>query len=134
MNLIGNVWRALLSAAPVKVWAQIGAAMALTFVFVGYGAVIWRGPWAPAYQGQQINWLGYGMMAAAGLVLVALAAITGLNVNVHGGKDGVHASIDQDEGHPLKVETTVATTVTPASPAMATDQIDDPTQFGGPRG
>lgn len=116
MNLIGNVWRALLSAAPVKVWAQIGAAMALTFVFVGYGAVIWKGPWAPAYQGQQINWLGYGMMAAAGLVLVALAAITGLNVNVHGGKDGVHASIDQDEGHPLKVETTVATTVTPASP------------------
>lgn len=133
MNLIGNVWRALLSAAPVKVWAQIGAAMALTFVFVGYGAVIWKGPWAPAYQGQQINWLGYGMMAAAGLVLVALAAITGLNVNVHGGKDGVHASIDQDEAQPMAVKTTVETTVTPATPAPAAPE-DDPTLYGGPRG
>lgn len=116
--MIGRIWTALLSAAPVKVWAQIGAAVVLTFVFVGYGAVIWKGPWALAYQGQQINWLGYGMMAAAGLVLVALAAITGLNVNVHGGKDGVHASIDQDEGgQPMAFKTTVETTLTPAVPA-----------------
>lgn len=134
MSFVGKFWRALLAAAPVKVWAQIGAAMALTFVFVGYGAVIWKGPWAPAYQGQQINWLGYGMMAAAVLVLVALAAITGLNVNLHGGKDGLHASIDQDEVQPLKVETTVATTVTPATPPATNPDDDDPTQYGGPRG
>lgn len=116
--MIARFWAAILEAAPVKVWAQIGAAMVLTLVFVGYGAVIWKGPWALVHQGQQINWLGYGMMAAAGLVLVALAAITGLNVNVHGGKDGVHASIDQDDGgQPMAVKTTVETTVTPASPA-----------------
>lgn len=116
MNTVGKVWRALLAAAPVKIWAQIGAAMALTLVFVGYGLVIWRGPWEVAHQAQQLDWLGYGMIAAALLVLVALAAMTGLNVNLHGGKDGIHASIDQDEPQPLKVETTVATTVTPATP------------------
>lgn len=124
--MIGRLWTALIAAAPVKIWAQIGAGMALTLVFAGYGLVIWLGPWAAVHQSQQINWLGYGMMAAALLVLVALAAITGLNVDLHGSKDGVHARIDQDEGHPLKVETTVATTVTPASNGATEDSGELP--------
>jgi uncharacterized membrane protein YcjF (UPF0283 family) len=119
--MIARAWKAILAAAPVKIWAQIGAAMSLTLVFAGFGLVIWLGPWAPALQGKQIDWLGYGMMAAALLVLVALAAITGLNVDLHGSKDGVHARIDQDEAQPMKVETTVATTVTPAQPATSND-------------
>lgn len=119
--MIARIWRALLAAAPVKIWAQIGAAMALTLVFVGYGLVIWRGPWEVARQAQQIDWLGYGMMAAAILVLVALAAITGLNVNIHGGKDGLHASIDQDEAQPLAVETVTKTTIMPAPAAPSED-------------
>ena len=113
--MIARIWNALLAAAPVKIWAQIGAGMALTLVFAGYGAVIWLGPWAPAYQGQQINWLGYGMMAAAALVLVALAAITGLNIDAHAGKDGFHTRIDQDDDHSVTVQTKVETKVTPAA-------------------
>ena len=35
--MIGNVWRALIAAAPVKIWAQIGAAMAGTLVLLGFG-------------------------------------------------------------------------------------------------
>jgi hypothetical protein len=121
MNLIANTWRALLAAAPVKIWAQIGAGIALTFVFVGFGLVIWLGPWAPERQQQQLELLGWGLMAAACLILVALVAITGLSVNIRGGREGIQASIDQDEAQPLKVETKVETTVTPAAPTPADD-------------
>lgn len=111
-GLVASVWRALIAAAPVKIWATIGAGVALTLVFVGFGLVIWRGPWLPTYQGQQIAWLGYGMLSAALLVLVALAAITSLGIDLHASKDGVHARIDQDDPAPsVTVET--RTTVTP---------------------
>lgn len=106
--MIASIWRAMLAAAPVKIWAQIGGAMALTLVMVGFGLVIWLGPWLPARQAQQIDWLGYGMVSAALLTLVALAAITGLSINFKGGKDGVSGSIDQDE--PAAVVTTTTTT------------------------
>ena len=121
MNLIGNVWRAVLAAAPVKIWAQIGAAVTLSMMAFAALAIIWHGPWPSERIGQRLDLVFYLAVGLEVLVLVALAAITGLNVNLHGGKDGLHASIDQDEVQPLKVETTVATTVTPAQPATAND-------------
>lgn len=111
---VARVWHALIVAAPVKIWAQIGAGIALTLVFVGYGLVIWLGPWAPERQAQQLQWLGWGMISAAFLILVALTAITGLSVNVRGGRDGLVASIDQDEAQPLAVRTVTETTIEPA--------------------
>ena len=111
--MIGGIWRAFLAAAPIKIWAQIGAGIALTLVFVGFGLVIWLGPWAPERQAQQLQWLGWGMVSAAFLILVALTAITGLSVNVRGGRDGLVASIDQDEAQPLAVRTVTETTIAP---------------------
>lgn len=115
--MIARAWKAVLAAAPVKIWAQIGAAVALSGVLLLGGWVIWKGPWAAIHQGKQLDALFYLLVGVELLMMVALAAITGLNVNLHGGKDGLHASIDQDEAQPMKVETTVATTVTPAQPA-----------------
>ncbi|MET3527278.1 hypothetical protein [Phenylobacterium koreense] len=120
-GLIVRAWRAVLAAAPVKIWAQIGAAVALTMVLVAGAWVIWKGPWAAVYQGKQLDALFYLLVGVELLMMVALAAITGLSVNVHGGRDGIHASIDQDEAQPLEVKTTVATTVKPASLAPADD-------------
>lgn len=119
--MIGRIWRALLAAAPVKIWAQIGAGIALTLVFVGFGLVIWLGPWLQDRQQQQLDLLGWGLICSAFLILVALVAITGLSVNVHGGKDGLHASIDQDDAPPLAVETVTKTTITSAPAAPADD-------------
>lgn len=110
-----EVLRALFAAAPVKIWAQIGAGVALTLVFVGFGLVIWLGPWLEDRQQQQLDLLGWGLICSAFLILVALVAITGLSVNVHGSKDGLHASIDQDDAARLAVETVAKTTITPAA-------------------
>lgn len=132
-GMVSRVWRALLAAAPVKIWAQIGAAMAGTLVLLGFGLVIWLGPWLPEHQALQIEWLGRGLVIAGILTLVALVAITGLSVNVHGGRDGIHASIDQDEPQPLEVKTTVATTVTPAASALPADTGELPESEKLPR-
>lgn len=129
--MIGQIWRALIAAAPVKVWAQVGAAMAGTLVLVGFGLVIWLGPWLPEHQALQIEWLGRGMVITGFLTLVALVAITGLSVNVQGGRDGLRASIDQDEAQPLAVTTVTETTISPAPTTAAPD--DDPTRYAGPR-
>lgn len=126
MKFVAAVWRAVLAAAPVKIWAQIGAAVALTIVLVAGGWVIWKGPWAAIHQGRQLDALFYLLVGVELLMMVALAAITSLSVSLHGSKDGLHASIDQDEAQPLKVETTVATTVTPAAPAHAPDEGELP--------
>ncbi len=122
--LIAAVWRAILDAAPVKVWAQIGAAMISTVVLVGFGLVIWLGPWAIERQAQQLDWLGYGMLCAATFTVIALVAITGLSVNVRGGRDGIEAHLDQDDAAPLPpvVRTVTETTVSqPRSPAPPAD-------------
>lgn len=122
------VWYAMTTAAKVQVWAQIFGAMALSLMMLGFGLIIWLGPWLPVYQPTQIEWLGRGMVLSALLTLVALAAVTGLSINFHGGKDGLTASIDQDEVTPITVTTTTETTVTPPA------SVEDPAMFNGPRG
>jgi len=110
--MIGRVWAAMLAAGSLRFWAQIGAGMALTLVFVGYGVVIWRGPWAVTRQQQQLDLLGQGQIAAALMVLVALVCITGMKLGLSAGKDGVKADVERDD-EPPTVTTTTTTQVKP---------------------
>jgi hypothetical protein len=106
-----KLWSAMLAAGSLRFWAQIGAGMALTLVFVGYGLVIWRGPWAATRQQQQLELLGQGQIAAALMVLVALVCITGMKLGLSAGKDGVKADVERDDEPP-----TVTTTTTQVKP------------------
>lgn len=126
MGRLSAIWKAILDAATVKVWAQIGAAVALTFVLTAGGWVVWRGGWEVARQEQQLDALFYLLVGVEVLILVALAAITGLSVNLRGGKDGITASIDQDEAQPITVATTTTTTVTPAAAEVVPDDGELP--------
>jgi len=105
-----KIWAAMLAAGSLRFWAQIGAGMALTMVFVGYGLVIWRGPWAATRQQQQLDLLGQGQIAAALMVLVALVCITGMKLGLSAGKDGVKADVERDD-EPPTVTTTTTTEV-----------------------
>ncbi|MDO8912287.1 MAG: hypothetical protein Q8N10_03255 [Phenylobacterium sp.] len=117
--MIARIWKAMLAAAPVKIWAQIGGAAVLTLLLAVGTWAIWRGPWASQRPGQQLDAMFYLLVGVEVLVLVALAAITGLNVSFKGGRDGVSGSIDQDE-HATRIETVTKTTVTPPDGAAVT--------------
>ncbi len=106
-----KIWAAMLAAGSLRFWAQTGAGMALTMVFVGYGLVIWRGPWAATRQQQQLDLLGQGQIAAALMVLVALVCITGMKLGLSAGKDGVKADVERDDEPPTVTTTTTTTEV-----------------------
>lgn len=122
-HMPGRIWAGMMAVVIVaaRFWAQVGAAMALTIVFVGYGVVIWKGPWPVDRAQQQLDLLGQGHLLAGFLVLVALVCITGIRVGFDASRQGIRANIDRDDDDepPVapKVITTTTTEVTPAVPA-----------------
>lgn len=112
----GRVWAAMMAAASARFWAQVGAGMALTVVLVGYGLVIWLGPWPVTLAGKQLDLLGQGQLMAGFLVLVALVCITNMRVGLNATRDGLHADLDQSddpEPEPKVITTTTTTEVKP---------------------
>ena len=108
-NIPGRIWAGMMAAASARHWAQVGAAMTLTLVFVGYGVAIWKGPWPKGMTGRQLDLLGQGQLIAGFLVLVALICITGLTLNLNVGKEGLTADLERDE--PLMKPAAEATAV-----------------------
>ena len=109
--MIARIWTAMLLAGSLRFWAQTGAGMALTLVFMAYGAVIWRGPWPASAAPLQLELLGQGQLAAALMVLVALVCINGMKLGISGGKDGFKADVERDdEAAPVATVTTTTTT------------------------
>jgi hypothetical protein len=112
----GRIWAAMMAAAAPRFWAQVGAGMAMTVVLVGYGLVIWLGPWPVTLACKQLDLLGQGQLMAGFLVLVALVCITGMKVGFSGGREGFHADLDQPDEPPspppAKITTTTTTEVT----------------------
>ena len=123
-RFVSRIWAGLLTAAPPRFWAQIGAAMALTLFAGGLVLIIWKGPWTLAVEAARLDALAKIALALLGLILVALVAITELRVGISGGKDGFKADVEKDDGEGKPVATVITTTTTeieaPASPAKET--------------
>lgn len=107
--MIGRLWNAMLLAGSLRFWAQTGAGMALTLVFMAYGAVIWRGPWPASAAPLQLELLGQGQVMAGIMVLLALGCITGMKLGASVGKDGFKADVERDD-EPVATVTTTTTT------------------------
>lgn len=109
----GRTWAGMMKAAPVRLWLQAGAAVVLTVCWVGYGLVIWKGPWPLALAGKQLDLLGQGQIMGGALLLVTILCLTGMRGNFSAGKDGVRADIDREDEAPASVVTTTTTEVKP---------------------
>jgi len=110
-NMPGRLALAMLRAAPAAFWAQCGAAVAMTGVFIGFGLVVWLGPWAATREEQQLNLLGIGMMIAGGCVVIALVCIMGLKLAVNASREGVRLEAERDDEPPAAVVVTNTTMV-----------------------
>lgn len=116
-HIPGRIWSGMLAAAPARSWAQVGAAMTFTLAGLGYGAVIWKGPWSKAMEGKQLDLLGQGQLIAGFLALVALVCITGLTLNLNVSKEGLRADIDRDAEPAPPAPAVKTTTITETSPS-----------------
>lgn len=78
--MIGRIWRALILAAPVRVWAIILAAPPLT-AFAGWLVwIVWKGPWPVASADHQLTILGQALLCALALIAIIVIALAAVHV------------------------------------------------------
>ncbi len=109
--MIGRIWRSMLDAAPVRLWAMILAAPPLTTFACWLVWIVWKGPWAKGSDPQQLlilGWALWGSLVLIGVIVGALAMVK-LNVSAPG---GFHAELDSDDDKPTALTTTTTTTET----------------------
>lgn len=94
---MSKLWHALLRAAPLRLWAMIGAGPALTMGAGWLAWVIWRGGWPAEMAGKQLDFLGFALLGV--LAIIAVIIVTLAAVRVKGsGPGGLSLEIDADDG------------------------------------
>lgn len=99
---VGRMWSAMMAAAPLREWTRLGAGIALTLVFAGYGAAV-RFGWAPENAQKQLDilgWLGGGAFIA---LLVAIVSTFDVNLKIDASKSGIKGDFSHDDDIPAKI-------------------------------
>lgn len=100
----------LRTGAPIRFWAMVGAAVAMTIFAAALVWIVWRGGWPPAQASRQLDILGKSLWLALVMILVIVVSLTNQKFSAK----GLGGSIDlsgQDEP-PAPVASVVTTTST----------------------
>lgn len=89
-------WRALLAAAPVRLWAMIGAGPGLTAFAAALVWIVWRGPWPAGLAAQQLTILGWALWIVLAVIAVIIVALASARVKA-AGPGGASLEIDGGE-------------------------------------
>ncbi len=122
-HIPGKAWTGMLKAGSLATWMQWGAGVSGTACMIGYGWVIWKGPWPREAYGKQLDLLGQGQLVFGAVVMVSLVAIAGLRLAFSGGKDGFKAGVERDDDEVKPVATVTTTTTT----EIETPPVKEPT-------
>lgn len=128
-HMPGRIWAGMMAVTvpAAKFWSQVGAAQAWTLVFIGYGLVIWKGPWPARLAEKQLDLLGQGHLFAGFIVLVVIVCLTDTRVNFSAGREGVRGAVDSDDARqPAAVVTTRTEVHTPPAATPTTPPATDP--------
>jgi hypothetical protein len=112
MGWTGRIWKAMLAAAPLRLWALFAAGPALTAGTAALVMIVWRGGWPESLRGKQLDFLGWAMLGC--LALVAVIVVTLAAVKVKGTVLGTTLEIDGDDSA-APTTTTVTVEQKPAS-------------------
>jgi hypothetical protein len=85
--MIPKMWNAMLKAAPLRLWAIIGAAVVLTAFAAALVLVVWKGPWDASQQVAQINILGWALWITLGMIGIIVASIAAVDIKIRGPGD-----------------------------------------------
>jgi len=117
-HMPGRTGASMIKSASVAIWAQIGSGIIFSVLMMGYGLVIWKGPWPAGMAGKQLDLLGQGQLISGSIVLVALVAIAGLRLGMKATRQGFDLSAERDDGedHKTVIETTITQPASPPAP------------------
>lgn len=111
--MIARFWRALLAAAPVRFWAMVGAAVALTAMAAWIIWIVWHGGWPLSQAGRQLDILGKALwLVLAGILLIVLA-LTLQKLSASGVWGHVDVGSESDPPPAQTVTTTTKTEIKP---------------------
>lgn len=96
---IAAVWKALLLAAPIRLWALILAGPALTGLWAWAIWIIWRGGWPEKMAALQLQILGglAFMMSIAVMIIVVSLAMVKVEAETKLGKFNISAFEDDED-------------------------------------
>ena len=75
-----TVWKALLLAAPIRLWALILAGPALSTMGAALTWIIWRGGWPESLRPAQLELLGWLALINSGLIAVIIVSLAMVKV------------------------------------------------------
>jgi len=110
-NIIARAWSAMIAAARLKEWTQLGAGIAMTLVFAGFGAAV-RFGWPAENASKQLDilgWLGGGAFIA---LLVAIVSTFDVNLKIDASKSGIKGDFTNDDEKPTELNVAGTVTVT----------------------
>lgn len=84
--MMGRMWCAMLAAGPVAFWAMLGGGIVATLLFSALVLIVWLGGWPEGLAGQQLEYLGWALLAQAGILALVMVRLTGASIS---GKIGV---------------------------------------------
>lgn len=107
--MMGRMWRAMLLAGSLKMWAMFGAGIALTAFNCWLVYILWLGGWPVTTVSQRIWYLGVTLLIAQsliGVIVVALASVKARGT----GPGGIGFEVDGHDGAPSPPAPAVRTT------------------------
>lgn len=123
MTKAAAIFDTMIKAAPVRMWALIGAGPAITAIDCGLILIIWLGAWPPRLADEQLRYIGIlaiGHAAIVGMIVVTLAAA---RASAHGpggfGFDVSSAGTDPNTTTVTQRSETVVKTEPPPVPVPA---------------
>jgi hypothetical protein len=107
----GRFLAMLRQTAPIRFWAMVGAAVAMTIFAAVLVWIIWRGGWPVVQAARQLDILGKALWITLAMVLIIVVSLTNQKFSAR----GLGGSLDlsgQDEAQPAATVTTTTTTKT----------------------
>jgi hypothetical protein len=92
---MGRIWTSMIAAASMRLWALIGAGMAMTGFAAWLVNIVAHDPWPESLAAQRLTIMGWGLYVT--LALVAIAMVSLASVRVKGAALGGSLELDTEE-------------------------------------
>lgn len=96
----GRMWRAAFAVAPLRIWALVLGAPAMTALAVHLVRVITAPTWPAELRDEQLSAAKWALFIILGIILVIVAAIAAVKVKWTG-PGGISGEVEPDEGPPV---------------------------------